>query len=46
LNWDYLREINKAQAKQYVNIAINMKDHDYENSVENRAKEGLKRLGN
>jgi len=37
---------NKVQAKQYFNLAINMKDHDYESSIENRAKEGLKRLGN
>jgi len=42
----YEKNKNKVQAKQYFNIAINMKDHDYENSIENRAKEGLKRLGN
>ena len=42
----YERNKNKIQAKQYYNVAINMKDHDYENSIENRAKEGLKRLGN
>jgi len=36
---------NKIRAKQFYNIAINMKDHDYENSIENSAKEGLKRLG-
>lgn len=40
------RNKNKVRAKQYYNAAINMKDHDYENSIENRAKEGLKRLGN
>jgi len=42
----YEKNKNKALAKQYFNTAINMKDHDYENSIENRAKEGLKRLGN
>ncbi|SDM25475.1 hypothetical protein SAMN05421813_108112 [Daejeonella rubra] len=36
---------NKIRAKQFYNVAINMKDHDYENSIENRAKEGLKRVG-
>lgn len=35
---------NFTRAKQYFNLAINMKDHDYENSIENRAKEGLKRI--
>lgn len=38
------REITKA--RQYYNIALNMKDHDYENSIENKAKEGLRRVGN
>ncbi|WP_276364391.1 tetratricopeptide repeat protein [Daejeonella sp. H1SJ63] len=37
---------NKNRAKIYFNLAINMKDHDFENSIEHRAKEGLKRLGN
>lgn len=41
----YEKNKNKARAKQYYNVAINMKDHDYENSIENRAKEGLKRVG-
>jgi tetratricopeptide (TPR) repeat protein len=42
----YEKNKNKIRSKQYYNVAINMKDHDYENSIENRAKEGLKRLGN
>jgi hypothetical protein len=36
------RDVQKA--KYYYNTAINMEDHDYENSIENKAKEGLKRL--
>jgi hypothetical protein len=42
----YEKNKNKTRSKQYYNVAINMKDHDYENSIENRAKEGLKRSGN
>lgn len=42
----YERLKNKSKAKIYYNIAINMKGHDYENSIEHRSKEGLKRLGN
>lgn len=42
----YEKSKNPIRAKQYFNLAINMKDHDYENSIENRAKEGLKRLIN
>jgi tetratricopeptide (TPR) repeat protein len=37
-------EITKA--RQYYNTALNMKDHDYESSIENKAKDGLKRIGN
>ena len=40
----YEKSKNLIRAKQYFNLAISMKDHDYENSIENRAKEGLKRL--
>ena len=36
------RDIQKA--KLYFNTAIDMKGHDYESSVENRAKQGLKRI--
>jgi tetratricopeptide (TPR) repeat protein len=34
-----------AKAKLYYNIAINMKNHDYENSIESKAKAGLRRIG-
>ena len=39
-------EIRKdfVNARNYFNTAINMEDHDYESSIENKAKEGLKRL--
>lgn len=36
---------NFAKAKAYFNLAISLKDHEYENSIENEAKQGLKRLG-
>lgn len=37
-NRDYIR------AKQYFNKAIQMKDHEYESSIETQAKAGLKRI--
>jgi predicted negative regulator of RcsB-dependent stress response len=40
----YEKNKNFIRAKQFYTLAINMKDHDYENSIENRAKEGLKRI--
>jgi predicted negative regulator of RcsB-dependent stress response len=40
----YEKSKNPIRAKQYFNLAISMKDHDYENSIENRAKEGLNRI--
>ena len=40
----YEKKKDAAKASQYFNTAINMKDHDYENSIENKAKEGLRRL--
>jgi predicted negative regulator of RcsB-dependent stress response len=40
----YEKNKNLPRAKQFFNLAINMKNHDYENSIENRAKEGLKRI--
>lgn len=40
----YEKNKNPVRAKQFFNLSISMKDHDYENSIENRAKEGLKRL--
>jgi predicted negative regulator of RcsB-dependent stress response len=42
----YEKNKNIGRAKHYFNLAISMKNHDYENSIENRAKEGLKRLNN
>jgi hypothetical protein len=40
----YEKNKNIVRAKQFFNLAISMKNHDYENSIENRAKEGLRRL--
>jgi tetratricopeptide (TPR) repeat protein len=40
----YEKNKNFVRAKQFYTLAISMKDHDYENSIENRAKEGLKRI--
>lgn len=37
---------NKGSAVAYYKQAIAMKNHEYENSIETKAKEGLKRLGN
>ncbi|WP_199118620.1 tetratricopeptide repeat protein [Pedobacter sp. ASV28] len=42
----YEREKNMVKAKSSYNIAIAMKNHEYENSIENEAKQGLKRLEN
>jgi hypothetical protein len=36
---------NSTKAKQSYNLAIAMKDHEFENSIENDAKQGLRRLG-
>ena len=36
---------NLPKAKAYFNIAINMSGHEQENSIENEAKQGLKRIG-
>ncbi len=41
----YEKKRNFAKAKAYFNLAIGMKGHDYENSIENEAKQGLKRVG-
>jgi hypothetical protein len=40
----YAAKRNPAKAKAYFNMAIAMKDHEYENSIETQAKEGLKQL--
>ncbi len=34
-----------GKARNYFNTAISMKDHEYESSIENEAKQGLKRIG-
>lgn len=41
----YARKNNDSRARASFNLAISMKNHEYENSIENQAKEGLKRLG-
>jgi predicted negative regulator of RcsB-dependent stress response len=41
----YERQKNKVEAAHYYNMAIAFKNHQYENSIEQKAKEGLKRLG-
>lgn len=42
----YEKKRDWAKARQYYNTALNMRAHDYENSIENKAIKGLKRLGN
>jgi tetratricopeptide (TPR) repeat protein len=41
----YEKKKNYPLAKAFYNTAINMKNHDYESSIESKSKEGLKRLG-
>ncbi|QQL49316.1 tetratricopeptide repeat protein [Mucilaginibacter ginkgonis] len=41
----YEEQKNKPEATHYYNMAIAFKNHQFENSVEQKAKEGLKRLG-
>ncbi len=41
----YLTKKNDAKAKACFNLAINMKDHEYENSIESQAREGLRKTG-
>ncbi|HTN20582.1 MAG TPA: tetratricopeptide repeat protein [Pelobium sp.] len=41
----YETKNDKARAISFYKQAIAMKDHEYENSIETKAKEGLKRLG-
>lgn len=40
----YEKRKDKSSAEKYYNTAIDMEDHDYESSIENKAREGLKRL--
>lgn len=42
----YAKKNNDARAKACFNQAINMKNHEYENSIETQAKDGLRKLGN
>ncbi|RZK24148.1 MAG: DUF3808 domain-containing protein, partial [Flavobacterium sp.] len=41
----YEQKRNVAKAKSSFNIALSMKGHDQVNSIENEAKQGLKRIG-
>jgi len=41
----YEKKGDKAKAASYYKQAIAMKDHEYENSIESKAKDGLKRMG-
>jgi hypothetical protein len=40
----YQKKNNAAKAKAYFNLALSMKDYEYKNSIENEAKQGLKRI--
>ncbi len=39
----YENKKEMAKARQYYTTALNMKSHDYESSIENKAREGLRR---
>jgi hypothetical protein len=39
------RRKDLSKARNYFNAAISMKGHEYESSIENEAKQGLKRIG-
>lgn len=40
----YEKHKNYVKAKQFFNVAIQMKNHDYESSIETQAKAGLSRI--
>lgn len=40
----YMKRNNAGRAKSSFNQAVNMKDHEYENSIEAQAKDALKRM--
>lgn len=42
----YERKNSPTKAKLSYSIALNMKDHEYENTIEKEAKEGLKTISN
>lgn len=44
MGYIYERERDTIKARIFYTQAINMKNHEYENSIESKAKEGLKRL--
>ena len=41
----YEKRSDKAKASSYYRQAIAMKNHEYENSIETKAKDGLRRMG-
>lgn len=41
----YEKKKNYAQARLFYNMVLDMKDHDYERSIESKAKDGLRRTG-
>src|SRR5690606_38388259 len=41
----YEKRNDKSKAAAFYKEAIAMKNHEYENSIETKAKEGLKRIG-
>ena len=41
----YEKKKSNAKAKLFYNMAIDMKNHEYESGIENDAKQGLKRIG-
>jgi len=41
----YEQRKDYKKAISYYQQAVNMKDHEYQNDIDNEAKDGLKRLG-
>lgn len=41
----YEKKSDKAKASSFYKQAIDMKNHEYENSIETKAKDGLRRMG-
>ncbi len=40
----YEKKKNADKARAYFNVAISLKNHEYESGIENEAKQGLRRL--
>ncbi|MBK7691900.1 MAG: hypothetical protein IPJ31_12575 [Bacteroidetes bacterium] len=40
----YEKKGNKSEALRYFNMTLNMEDHDYKNSLDQRAKSGINRI--